>query len=220
MKLEEELLYHNRRKKIYKIILENPGIHQRALEKKTKIPSGCLRYHILRLTKYGLIIKKCEKGYTRYFVANNIDNSDKLIIGLLRQEMPRKILILLLVQKGYYSLTKEQIKSIANTSNWDKDTVDRYKIRLDLRTVNYHLQKLLHAGIIERLRDGRKISYRIVDECKILYLLNRYRNTFDDFLVDDTLSNFNLKRFNIMFIKSVDKIIDSIKEVFPPPFFV
>ena len=80
MKLEEELLYHNRRKKIYKIILENPGIHQRALEKKTKIPSGCLRYHILRLTKYGLIIKKCEKGYTRYFVANNIDNSDKLII--------------------------------------------------------------------------------------------------------------------------------------------
>jgi DNA-binding transcriptional ArsR family regulator len=129
-------------------------------------------------------------------------------------------MILLLAQRGYYSLTLEQIKGIANVSMWEKDTVERYKIKLKTRTVNYHLQKLIDAGIVERLRDGRKISYRLVDDIKVLYLLDRYKDTFDDFLVYDTLIGFNSKIFNKRFNKMVDNIKDSVEDVFPLPFFV
>jgi predicted transcriptional regulator len=220
MNKKEDILQMNTRKIIYDTILENPGIHQRALERKTKIPSGTLRYHTLRLIKNNIISKKCDNGYSRYFIKNNIDNGDKKIINLLRQKVPRKIIIRIIIQKGSDSHTKEQIRDIQNKKYWRKEDLERYSIKLNLRTINYHLQKLIDAGIIERIREGRQIRYRIVDEDKILDLLIRYQDTFDDLLVRDSIESLESKRYQKFFAKSVSGIVDSLKDTFPPPFYI
>ena len=209
------------RRKIYKAILENPGIHQRELVRKTNIAYGTLRYHTRRLIKHGMITKKYEKGYMRYFVSNKIDKKDKEILNLLRQDIPRKILMLLLVQKSYYSLTKEQIRNTGNTKFWEKNTdFERYKIKLNLTTINYHLKKLIDVGVVERIREGRKISYRIADEDKIIDLIIRYQESLDDSIVNDVIDWFSSKLFGNRTKLYMDMTMKRIYEVFPHPYHV
>ena len=220
MILQKEMLYLETRKNIYNTIIKNPGIHQRELERKTKVANATLRYHIYRLIKNELIFKKNENGYSRYFVANGIDNNDKKMLNLLRQDMPRKILILLICQKGYDSLTKKQIKNIANPKFWRKDDIDNYKIKLDLTTINYHIKKLVDAGIVERIREGRKISYRIVDEDKIIDIIIKYQHTLDDLMVDEILEWFRSKLFEKRLSNVAENYLDRFYEVFPHPYHV
>ncbi len=217
---KERLLHLKTRRDVYNTILENPGIHQRELKRKTKLPMGALIYHIHRLIKNNIITKRCENGYTRYFVANKVDNNDKIIINLLRQKIPRKIVIRLICQKRDNEYTKEEIMETPREIDWEKENRELYNIRLNQTTVNYHLKKLIKAGIVERIKDGRNVRYRLINEDKILDLLIRYKDTFDDFLVYDTLNTFQSKKYNKAFCKSIDDIFDSIKEIFPPPFYM
>jgi predicted transcriptional regulator len=217
MNIKEDLLYLDSRKKIYNTVLKNPGIHQRQLERITNIGSSSLRYHLLRLIKYGIIIRKYDYGYCRYFVSKNVDNGDKRIINFLRQDIPRKIIVRLV---SYNSHTKKQIKDIEKPLYWIKEDIDKYTIKLDLTTINYHLQKLMDAGIVERIRNGRKISYRLVDLEKIIILLITYEDTFNDFIVQDTINFYKSKKYEKGFTKRINYIINGFKEVFPPPFYI
>jgi predicted transcriptional regulator len=47
----EEILKLETRRKIYKIILENPGLHLREILRRTKLSYGVLSYHLKYLKK-------------------------------------------------------------------------------------------------------------------------------------------------------------------------
>jgi DNA-binding transcriptional ArsR family regulator len=55
-------------------------------------------------------------------------------------------------------------------------------------TLNYHLAKLVEAGLVERRRDGRNSQYRLVDPASVLRLLITHRQSFLDRIVDGFLS--------------------------------
>ena len=152
--------------------------------------------------------------------ANKIDNNDKKILHLLRQEKPCKILMVIFCQRAFDSLTKEQIKNIANPSIWSKRKLDIYRIKLDPTTINYHLNKLIKAGIVKRIRDGRKIYYSIADEEKLINFLIRYKDTLNNFYINDLLSLYHSEYYNNFFDYQIDKFVNRVKEVFPPPFYI
>ena len=92
----EEVLKLETRRKIYKIILENPGLHLREILRRTKLSYGVLSYHLKYLKKQDLIVIKINRRYKRYYVAQKVANKDKEILNILREATPCKIILLLL----------------------------------------------------------------------------------------------------------------------------
>lgn len=76
----EKILNLEKRRIIHNIILKNPGIHLREIVRKSKIPKSTLKYHIIYLEKQNLIIKKVDRGCSRYFVSNAVGNYEKKIL--------------------------------------------------------------------------------------------------------------------------------------------
>lgn len=93
---KENFLELENRKKIYNYILKNPGIHLQEVSRKTNISYSTLRHHLDYLKKQGLITTKSNRRYTRYYVTQKVGKKDKEIISLVREEIPRKIILLLL----------------------------------------------------------------------------------------------------------------------------
>ena len=90
---KENILKLETRQKIYRYIDKNPGLHLREIQRKTNIPYGTLKHHLKYLEKHNLIKTKSENGYKRYTVSYKLSKKEKEILNLLRQEVPRYILI-------------------------------------------------------------------------------------------------------------------------------
>ena len=93
---KEDILKLETRRNIYDFILKNPGLHLREISRRANIPLGSLNYHLNFLNKNELIVTKYDPRYLRYYVKQTVGKKDKEIINLLRQEIPLRIVILLL----------------------------------------------------------------------------------------------------------------------------
>ena len=78
--------------KILQTIILNPGIHLREIYRKIKLSEGTIKYHLRKLEKSGLIIKKKKNRYSRYYHYAVSKNHEQNILALLRRETPRNIL--------------------------------------------------------------------------------------------------------------------------------
>ena len=94
---KEGIIKLKARKIIYNYILEHPGLHFRELSRELKIPKTTLNYHLLYLNKLELIKAKSNGRYNRYYAMKQVGKRDKELINLFRQEIPLKIVLLLLV---------------------------------------------------------------------------------------------------------------------------
>ena len=215
-----------KRKKIYYFISKNPGVHFRELSRRLNIPRTTLSYHLNCLNKLKIITERKENGFKRIYLSEEENNKDIEILTLIRQEKPLKILMYLLFF-GYGS----QID------------ISR-ELEVHPTTVEYHLKKLLRADIVERISNyktsilnksqevtqkstSRKILYQIKEDKsdKIIKIL--IENNIPDNL--NVLDNFKFwldKGKNILpnhflkFDSSLDSIVKSILEIFPPPYYV
>jgi DNA-binding transcriptional ArsR family regulator len=133
------------RNKIYNIILKNPGLHFREIVRKSNIPATTLSYHLRRLEKNDLLITKKEGRYIRYFVSKDIDNKEKTIINIIRQETTRNILlyIVLMIVTTQSEIAKE--------------------LELHPTTVEFHLKKLRKNDLIEPAQIKNGIVYTNYD---------------------------------------------------------
>jgi len=128
---EEDLLKLKIRNIIYRFILENPGLHFRELVRKLNIPKTTLSYHLRYLEKNELLVTKKEGRYVRYFISKNIDNKEKIILNIIRQETTRNILLYIVVM--VCASQNEIAKELA----------------IYPTTVKFHLKKLLKSDLIE-----------------------------------------------------------------------
>jgi len=151
------------RNEIYNCILEHPGLHLGGLSRKMDIPKSTMNYHLNLLKKRGLLVKKPEEGYTRYYIANKIGKTDKKILHLLRQTVPKEIIIFLLLHRD-----SSQIKISKN-------------LKKHPTTTSFHLNKLMNIDIIETIPNGNETIYRIKNPQHISDLLIKYgESLFDD----------------------------------------
>ena len=162
-----EALALGARNKIYRAISKSPGLHFRELQRRTKIATGSLQYHIDFLLKRHLINAEKNGKFVRYYSTRGPQlGEDKVTMGLLRQQSLRKIILFLLTKKR---ANNEKIAAA---------------VGLSPSTVSWHMVKLVQGNLVEKRRVGRKTFFYIKDADNISALLSSYKKSFLDEMVD------------------------------------
>jgi predicted transcriptional regulator len=143
------------RTKIRLVVSLKPGLHLRELQRQIGLSFSSTRYHVDKLAKEGEIDRVEDNGYSRIYPAG-IDQSDKILLSLVRRETDYKILSSFLKEN---SLSQQRLTELT---------------KLAKSTVSEHLATLLELGVV-RTRDGeeRRI-FELTDPVKIDTMLNRY----------------------------------------------
>jgi len=178
---KDDILKLETRRDIYNVILKNPGLHLREILRITNLPTGSLQYHLKYLEKYGLITSIANKKYIRYYIKDKVSHKEKKILNFLRQEIPRRIILMLLIpgpghiykdkktQKEAYKktstflLTYSKKEIIELTKHWKGSYDKDFFVNKHYTTVSFHLQKLLDADIIEDVKIGRENKFKLKD---------------------------------------------------------
>ena len=165
---ENQPLELDTRKKLYRIIEKSPGLHFREIQRRSGIAVGSLQYHLEYLQKRGFLTIQKEGKFVRYYAMRTKKIvEDKDLMGLLRQEQPRHILLFLLQRRF---ATNEKIAQAVNLSQ---------------STTSAYLKKMLETGALQRRKSGRKTHFSISNKEKIAQLLAQYKKSFLDELVDN-----------------------------------
>ena len=162
----EEALALDVRRKIYNLLKRSPGLHFREIQRRSKLATGSLQYHLDYLSKRHLVKQEKDLKFTRFYIVRQ-DFEGTTEMGALRQKSLRKIILFLLKKKR------------ANN-----DQISR-QIDLSPSTTSWHLDKLLEKGIVQKKRSGRKTIYTLADPDKSADVLVRFQKSFLDEMVDN-----------------------------------
>lgn len=210
---KDNLLKLKNRRIIYNTIEKHPGLHIRELSEKTKIPFNTLRYHLNYLVKKEIIECKHHNHFQRYYLYNRVGRKDKALINLFRQEIPRKIILLLSICEKNLGYSMKEIKKL--TCVWKSPYDKIFQIKKHRSTLGFHVNKLVDLDIIECKRTGKKFTYKIKDSEYIWNFLIIYQYALSDELVDIIIRWYN--NYNIPM--SVDYLMNNIWECFPHPYY-
>jgi predicted transcriptional regulator len=167
--LKQRILEIDHRRKIYETVNKYAGAHYREIERKTGLPTGIVRYHLDYLVTYVLIREEREGNNLRYF-PKEFKTENVRLLGLLRQESVRKILLHILTHEG---CTHEEISRA---------------ISLSPSTTTWHLKKLEENSIVAAAKRGRTKNYALaIKDEEIIKLLVTYKESFLDKLVDSVI---------------------------------
>lgn len=133
-----DVLENENRNKIIDLILYEPGIHFNELLRKTGLAAGNLVWHLDILITYKVIGKKRIGNFIAYFPyyqKNPISNVD---LKLKKSKLTLEILEMIEKQPGI----------------WNNLITKKFKV--DHKTIQYHLDKLIDLGLIKFRKEGRK----------------------------------------------------------------
>jgi predicted transcriptional regulator len=153
------------RRKIYDLIVKNPGLHLSKISSLLNIRKSLIEYHLLYMEKNQILSSLKEVGYTRYYIAGETGSREKKFLSIMRQELPLRIVLYLL----------------KNSNVRHKEILENFAIAPS--TLSYHLKKLVDGEIIMVSADGEEKRYIVKDEKETIGLLIRYKpfNLFDSF---------------------------------------
>lgn len=171
---EKKILDLEVRRNIYDAIKKYAGCHFREIERISRLSTGSVKYHLDYLARCGLIRKEKARSKLRYF-PRDFDSKNKTLLGALRQQSLRNILLFILIHEG---CNHEQIVKA---------------VELSPSTVSWHLKMLEANNILGFDKRGRKTFYRIlVDKNQIIKLLITYKESFLDTLVDRVVEMWDI----------------------------
>lgn len=134
-----------------------PGAHFSKIRDDLKLGTGETQHHLKELESSGVVESRKDGDYRRFFAAGRFSEFEQIILGYLRRETPRGLLITLLRNP---EATSSEIAAQLDVS---RPTVSRYAAKLE------------DAGVLSRAN-----GYRIVDPETVLLLLVRYDDSFGD----------------------------------------
>lgn len=165
MAISEDLELETR-KEIHNFILKHPGLCLNELSRKLNISKITLNYHLNYLKKLKVTIGKSNGGNIRFYIASKVENEDKLIINMLRQEIPFKIIAYLLLNPN---------SSQVEISKFLKEHPT---------TIAFNLEKLLNIDVVEVKSKDNGVNYKVKNEEGIFGLLEKYKDSFFEDTVD------------------------------------
>ena len=148
------------RKIIYQTIEKNPGIRLAKIAEKINISMQLADYHLQQLGKIGKInpIQDDGSNITRYYVDTfKYGTDDRTILSSIRDEIPIKIVLLLI---EYKTLTHKELYT---------------KIGIYPSKLSYHLNKLLDNDIVNVTSCGKEKGYSLKNRDRIIKILNMYK---------------------------------------------
>lgn len=153
------------RKRIYDLIWQYPGLHLRQVQRLAALDLSLVEYHVNQLEKQGIITSFEQGGYRRFFPLASpeqpVTSDDRRILGLLRQEVPFAVVMLLLDRST--ALHKEIAEAVGKSKS----------------ALTYQLKKLAAAGVIRKTPRGEERGFSLEDPERIRRLLKSYRPTPD-----------------------------------------
>lgn len=152
------------RKRVYDAVRRYPGIHLRGIERNLGVSAALAQYHVRRLEEAGFLESSDQGGYMRYYPTSKgksarVSDKDQPIVGVLREEVPLHIALLLL---DHGPMTHTQL-------------VERLGVAKS--TVSYHLAKLAELGVVTR--EAGSANLRLPERDRIYRLLLAYQPTPD-----------------------------------------
>jgi len=161
--------------KIIQFVNEFPGIRYRGLLRITGVSNGVLSYHLKLLDNSGKVrVYRVNNRVTRYF-SHDFSTLESNVIGLLRQNTTRKIIVYLL-ENGHCGFN-----DIVNYIN---------KVP---STVSWHLSRLKEANIIKvRHKQNELSSYETkIDKLFLENLLNKYKSSVTEQIIENYVDMMN-----------------------------
>ncbi|MFX0105786.1 MAG: winged helix-turn-helix transcriptional regulator [Candidatus Hodarchaeota archaeon] len=134
----DEVLENENRNKIIDLILNEPGIHFNELLRRTGLAAGNLVWHLDILLTYKVIGKKRIGNFIAYFPyyqKNPISNVD---LKLQKSKLTLEILEMIEEKPGI----------------WNNLITKKFKV--DHKTIQYHVKKLIELDLINIKKEGRK----------------------------------------------------------------
>ena len=142
------------REHIYECISKSPGIHLRGIYREVGLSMGNIQHHLLVLQKEGVIKSRKINGNRHYYLTAIPAERDELFLRFLRKDAVKDILTYLIEHPG----------------STHTDIVNF--MHLSASTINWHMSRLIEAGLVITAKNGRMISYYIEDP---IYLINSLR---------------------------------------------
>ena len=164
--MDDDVLELENRRKIYQLLTKYPGMYLREMEKKLGLAVGVLEYNLNYMEKKDILMAEKEGNRKRYFVREGFSFADKGAVGLLRQEIPRRIVIHLMLNPGASF----------------QDVLAQFKISKS--TLSFHMKKLTEANVVGSEKDGRSTNYRVLDPDNTARVILTYKASFLDSVVD------------------------------------
>ncbi len=154
------------RRRIYNYLLANPGVHLRRIGQALGMSTGMLSYHLMYLEREGMLKSETDGHRKRYFIARAFMEAQRRILGVLRQGVPRKIVLEILVN-GERTFAELRVATGVSKS-----------------TLSYHLQHMMARDLLIRYRRERESVFAIKDMDEVTRLLVANRQSFQDDAVD------------------------------------
>jgi predicted transcriptional regulator len=162
--IEEDMIL-SPRDQVYSIIIKNPGLHFREIQRRVDIATGALQYHVDYLKKKGLIKEEKSGKFVRFYSVRE-ESVDKNLMNLLRQDQVRKILLFLINKR------RANTKLIAENLGMSKSTAQ------------FHMNKLVEENIVLEKKEKNNTFYSIKNKEPIIEHLIIYKKSFLDELVE------------------------------------
>ena len=151
---------------IVSYISSHPGIHFNDLLRALNIAAGTLQYHLNQMEGSEAIIVHRKRYYTRYFPPEMKDPTDQKIMVLLRQRIPRSLLLHLL---EFQENTGTELTKVLNITK---------------STLSYYTTRLEKLGMLNIKVVGREKRFSVVGPQRIANLLKEHQKSFGDEMVD------------------------------------
>jgi predicted transcriptional regulator len=135
----------------------HPGTHFSKLRDDLKLGTGETQHHLHRLETENVVASRKDGDYRRYFPAGQFSETEQVILGFLRRETARGMLVTLLRNPAITAA------ELADELDVSRPTVSNYAGDLEA------------AGLLSRT-DG----YAITKPETVLTLLIRYADSFGD----------------------------------------
>jgi len=160
------------RKKVFDLIAEAPGLHLREIQKRLNIPLGTVEYHLNYFADNEMVLVKEEGGYKRYYPKQTMGSEDRKYLSLLRQAIPRRIVLFLMHAPGATFGDIAQALSMPPSS------------------LAFHVKKLVTADVLDRVKKGRVSYFKVKDQERMAKILIAHKRSFLDEVVDRFVSTW------------------------------
>jgi predicted transcriptional regulator len=143
------VLSNDTRNFAYQLIQDNPGIYFNSLVRKSKLPQGTLRYHLIILRTMGKITIMDPNGNARYFENSwEFSEMEKIVLKYIQNDTDNRILSSLLKNPD------------ANRNH----LID--KIGISGPLVSWYIRRLRNDGIITTQKTGKYVHYEITPDAR------------------------------------------------------
>jgi predicted transcriptional regulator len=144
---EDVLLQNPRRRRLFEVVEQNPGIHLREALRLAELPSGSGRFHATQLVRNGLLAERRVGSTLRLFVAKLSAADDWAGRAALRNARFKPILEFLARHPG--SSQKAVLDALRQALGWNPSTTQG------------RLSRLVADGVVNCAQQGRFKLYRL-----------------------------------------------------------